>query len=108
MASVPNFDRTLTLELLPALDEAIKNTHRPVRALVLTNPHNLFGQCYPLNVIEACLQFCERHDIHFISDEVYALSNFASIDSHDKAAFKSVLQVDPDALGVKRSRVYLV
>jgi hypothetical protein len=45
-----------------------------VKALVITNPHNPFGQCYPKAILQECLDFCQQRGIHYISDEIYALS----------------------------------
>ncbi|KAL1297239.1 hypothetical protein AAFC00_004800 [Neodothiora populina] len=45
-----------------------------VRALLLCNPHNPLGQCYSRETIIALMRFCQRRNIHLISDEIYALS----------------------------------
>jgi gliotoxin/aspirochlorine biosynthesis aminotransferase len=55
-----------------ALHAAVKS--HPVRALLLCNPSNPTGECYPRETLQALLDFCIREDLHFISDEVYALS----------------------------------
>mgnify|MGYP002477195752 CR=1 FL=1 len=64
-----------------------------VRALLLCNPHNPLGRCYPLETIKALMQLCQKHRLHLLSDEVYALSVF---DNSDPAAvkFTSVLSFD--------------
>ncbi|GIK07526.1 hypothetical protein Aspvir_003192 [Aspergillus viridinutans] len=103
-----SFARTFSLDLLVALEEAIENATSPVKALVLTNPHNPFAQCYPREVIEACLQFCERHDLHLISDEVYALSIFDSADSKGLPPFVSALSLNPVALDCAPHRVHVI
>jgi aspartate/methionine/tyrosine aminotransferase len=103
-----SFARTFSLDLLVALDEAIENATSPVKALVLTNPHNPFAQCYPRAVIEACLQFCERHDLHLISDEVYALSIFDSADSKGLPPFVSALSLEPASLDCAPHRVHVI
>lgn len=66
--------------MVTALKKAYSTSAEPhrIKALVLTNPHNPFGQCYPPEVLRECLRFCQVHDLHFISDEVYALSTFHS------------------------------
>ncbi|OJJ59712.1 hypothetical protein ASPSYDRAFT_57256 [Aspergillus sydowii CBS 593.65] len=49
-----------------------------IRALVLVNPHNPVGRCYPTETLIEILKFCNKHQIHLISDEIYALCDFAS------------------------------
>lgn len=87
-----------------------------VRALWLCNPHNplgsssltrvsqgvvntdkVQGQCYPREVLEGYMRFCQEHRIHLISDEIYGLSVF---DANYSAAisFTSVLSIDPTEL----------
>lgn len=55
-----------------ALQAAAKS--HPVKALLLCNPSNPTGECYPRGTLEALLDFCIRESLHLISDEVYALS----------------------------------
>lgn len=64
-----------------------------VRALLLCNPHNPLGRCYPLETIKALMRLCQKYRLHLLSDEVYALSVF---DNSDPAAvqFTSVLSFD--------------
>ncbi|KAL6874452.1 1-aminocyclopropane-1-carboxylate synthase [Trichoderma longibrachiatum] len=65
-----------------------------VRALLLCHPHNPFGVCYEPRVLEAYLSLCAKHRIHFISDEVYANSLFASTDYPSPPVFTSVLALE--------------
>ncbi|EAW11041.1 aminotransferase gliI [Aspergillus clavatus NRRL 1] len=85
---------TLTPQLLPALEKAYKESSIPVRGLLLTNPHNPFGQCYPRSVIDDCIRFCNDKGIHYISDEVYALSTFENPELPDAPPFVSALEID--------------
>ncbi|KAE8409507.1 pyridoxal phosphate-dependent transferase [Aspergillus pseudonomiae] len=72
-----------------------------IRAVLIVNPHNPVGRCYPAETLKAILRFCNRHSLHLISDEVYASCVF---DSGDPSAvpFTSVLSIatpeliDPD------------
>ncbi|KAJ9635156.1 hypothetical protein H2201_003310 [Coniosporium apollinis] len=64
-----------------------------VRALMLCHPHNPLGQCYPRATLEALMQFCQRHNIHMIADEIYALSVY-DIPDPKAVAFESVLSFD--------------
>lgn len=42
-----------------------------VRALMLCNPHNPLGQCYPRDTIIGLMKLCQKHQIHLLADEVY-------------------------------------
>ncbi|EEP75352.1 predicted protein [Uncinocarpus reesii 1704] len=68
-----------------------------VRALIIVNPHNPLGRCYPPETIRELMSFCHERKIHFISDEIYALSVF---DSGEPGAipFTSALSIDPAGL----------
>jgi aspartate/methionine/tyrosine aminotransferase len=68
-----------------------------VRALMLCHPHNPLGRCYSRETLIALLRLCQKHKIHLISDEIYALSVWEN--TVDKAGpppvpFESVLSVD--------------
>ncbi|CAI6341216.1 unnamed protein product [Periconia digitata] len=83
-----------------ALSEGIK-----IRAVMLVNPHNPLGICYPPETIRALMTFCQTHKLHLISDEIYALSVFPSNTSTPTYPFTSVLAIeqpgiDPDLLHV--------
>ncbi|KAL4933944.1 pyridoxal phosphate-dependent transferase [Aspergillus undulatus] len=76
-------------------EEALEGAKRGginVRALVLVNPHNPIGRCYPTETLIAILKFCQKHQIHLISDEIYALCVFDSGDP-DAVPFRSVLSL---------------
>ncbi|PQE09144.1 classes I and II family protein [Rutstroemia sp. NJR-2017a WRK4] len=64
-----------------------------IKALIITNPHNPLGQCYPRETLLALLRFCAAKKIHLISDEIYALSVY---DRNDRPSekFTSVLSID--------------
>ncbi|KAI9878492.1 MAG: hypothetical protein M1830_000724 [Pleopsidium flavum] len=53
---------------------ALKDSSGPVKAVLVCNPHNPLGRCYSRHTLQALLDFCGRHNLHYISDEVYALS----------------------------------
>ncbi|KZT57992.1 PLP-dependent transferase [Calocera cornea HHB12733] len=65
-----------------------------VRAVILCNPHNPLGACYPRSTILAYASFCQRHNLHLISDEVYAYSVFSTADNQDPEPFVSVFSID--------------
>ncbi|KAL2216143.1 1-aminocyclopropane-1-carboxylate synthase [Thermoascus aurantiacus ATCC 26904] len=68
-----------------------------IRAVLVANPNNPVGRCYPPETLKELLKFCQKHQIHFISDEVYALSVFDSGDP-DAVPFTSVLSLDLSGL----------
>ena len=52
------------------------------------------GRCYPRDTLIALMKFCQQHQIHLISDEIYALSVFQNASAPDAASFTSVLSLD--------------
>ncbi|KXJ85036.1 aminotransferase GliI [Microdochium bolleyi] len=84
-------------------EEALSRSKAPVKAVLICNPHNPLGCNYPKSTLQAILSFCTRHKLHFISDEVYALSQHVSRSSNSATStdvegsgpFVSALQLDP-------------
>ncbi len=96
--------------LLPSLVQAANAAERnekKLRALVLTNPHNPSGRCYTADALKMTATFCEERDIHFIVDEVYALSRLRT-PGRDEPAFISALSLDLASLDVDIARVHVV
>jgi 1-aminocyclopropane-1-carboxylate synthase len=54
--------------------------------MLLVNPHNPLGQCYDREALVAYMQFAQKHKIHLIMDEVYALSVYDTSPSTASAA----------------------
>lgn len=72
-----------------------------VKGVLICNPHNPLGQCYPKTTLRDMRDFCARNDLHLISDEVYALSSHQPLPS-DAIPFTSILNVDSgDSVGVE-------
>lgn len=63
-----------TPESIRYYESAAESSPVPIKAVLVCNPHNPLGQCYPRETLQALLDFCQRLDLHYISDEVYALS----------------------------------
>ncbi|KFY06806.1 hypothetical protein V492_07727 [Pseudogymnoascus sp. VKM F-4246] len=63
------------------------------RALLICNPHNPSGRCYPKSTLIALMKFCAQNNLHLISDEVYALTVFETADP-SSTSFTSVLEID--------------
>ncbi|RAQ54600.1 acc synthase [Aspergillus flavus] len=77
-----------------------------VRALLICNPHNPLGRCYPRETLEALLQFCQKYQIHIISDEVYALSVYEENTCTD--GFISLLSIEPANIGVNPALIHVL
>lgn len=100
-------------------EKAMEGASCRVRGIFVCNPHNPFGHIYPTSYMEAVLRFCEAHDIHYISDEIYGLSTWSGpnqansegtsniIESPEKK-FTSVLSLDLKKLKVNPARVHVI
>ncbi|KAJ5555114.1 hypothetical protein N7535_007558 [Penicillium sp. DV-2018c] len=79
-----------------ALLEFQQRTGKKVRVLMLSHPHNPLGRCYPRETLIKLMQFCQKYQIHLVSDEIYALSTFENtIDEHPpQVKFESALSID--------------
>ncbi|KAJ5779703.1 hypothetical protein N7457_007423 [Penicillium paradoxum] len=73
--------------------ERAKQRGMKIRAVLLVNPHNPVGRCYPVETLKAIARFCDKHCLHLISDEVYASCVFDSGDP-DAVPFTSILSLD--------------
>ena len=73
--------------------EANKNGTR-VRAILLSSPHNPLGRPYDVAALEGYLTLCSKYNIHLISDEIYAKTNFPSQDIPNPPPFVSILSLD--------------
>ncbi|KAF4445442.1 hypothetical protein F53441_10823 [Fusarium austroafricanum] len=76
------------------LDAQAKGTK--VAGLVISHPHNPLGRCYSRDALISFMKLCQKHKVHFISDEIYALSVWPNtVDQHPPAIpFESVLSID--------------
>ena len=74
-------------ELLERAIEEQKDLGRNVKGFIFCNPHNPLGVVFDKTLTMELMRVCAKHQVHFISDEIYALSIF------DKSEeFESVLQ----------------
>ncbi|KAL2164912.1 hypothetical protein VTH06DRAFT_208 [Thermothelomyces fergusii] len=90
------FDPKLNRE---AFEKALRGAEEQgikVRAVILTNPHNPLGRCYPAEAVKEIAGFCGRHGLHLISDEIYANSVFENPQGPSPVPFTSVLALDLD------------
>jgi 1-aminocyclopropane-1-carboxylate synthase len=84
-----------TLEAFERDIAQLRAEGKRVRLLILCNPHNPLGFCYPRETLLAYMRFAERHDLHLLSDEIYALSLFDNPNAAATTPFTSVLAIDP-------------
>jgi len=83
----------LTPELLEKTIVEKKNSGQFVKAFMYCNPHNPLGVVYPKQLTLSLMEVCKRHQVHFISDEIYALSVFDPC-----VTFESVLSIPKEEL----------
>ncbi|KAI1932878.1 hypothetical protein LOZ65_000485 [Ophidiomyces ophidiicola] len=86
----------------------VQKVHCRIRALILTNPHKTLGHCYSQDMLEGCLKFCQSKDIHFISDEEYALTAFSCAEITEPHPFISALSLNTRALKCDRARIHTI
>ncbi|PWN40024.1 PLP-dependent transferase [Ceraceosorus guamensis] len=65
-----------------------------VRVLLLCNPHNPTGAIYPRELVIELAKFAAKHDLHLLSDEIYARSCFRTENVPNPPDFHSVLTMD--------------
>lgn len=88
-----------SVDCVPLYEKALLDSTAqglPIRALLLCNPHNPLGRCYPPSTLTALLLLCAKHRIHLLSDETYALSAWENrIDTTNPAPapFHSILSL---------------
>jgi len=79
------------------LEEVYAKNKKKVKGIIIANPNNPFGRTYTAEQLYVFINFCHKHKLHFISDEIYALSQFKNTLDNKKADFISVLSLDlPD------------
>ena len=62
---------------VPKYEAAIQRAQaegQRIRALMFVNPMNPLGKCCEKDTIIGLMELCQKYNIHFLSDEVYALS----------------------------------
>jgi len=64
-----------------------------VKGFLFCNPNNPLGVVYPRQLAVQLMEVCKKHKVHFISDEIYALSVFDS-----STTFSSVLSLPMDKI----------
>ena len=95
---IKNFDTLGTLAEVDDLD-AFYSSLSPeqrarVKGVIICNPHNPLGRCYQRETIIEYALWCEKINVHLVSDEIYALSVFPSEAVPHPVKFTSVLSID--------------
>ncbi|KAI4958692.1 putative secondary metabolism biosynthetic enzyme [Alternaria arbusti] len=101
-------DNVLNENVIHDLEKALASTECKPKGVVLCNPHNPLGQCYTKSALKAICKFCEKHDLHLISDEIYALSTYESEDMPRPMPFVSLLSLDFEAMEVSPARAHVI
>ncbi|KAH6715657.1 pyridoxal phosphate-dependent transferase [Leptodontidium sp. MPI-SDFR-AT-0119] len=96
MKGMDSFDVGIVEIFQEAFEKASKAGTK-IRAVLISNPSNPLGQCYPPETLKRIMEFCGRTKIHLISDEVYAMSVFGP-GYLEAVPFTSVLSIDPTGL----------
>ncbi|KAL9646841.1 hypothetical protein ABK040_013702 [Willaertia magna] len=67
----------LTVDLIRKVyDKAVNEEGKIVKGFFLINPNNPTGDVFDRELVRSMIDFCKEKNIHFISDELYALSIF--------------------------------
>lgn len=104
-------------DIVAAFEKSLKESEEAgvkIRAVLVVNPHNPLGtlppfahtctiltrtgRCYPEKTLKALMRFCNTHNLHLISDEIYALSVFPNPSFPAAIPFTSALSIDPTDL----------
>ncbi|POS84153.1 hypothetical protein EPUL_004918, partial [Erysiphe pulchra] len=96
MNGVDSFSPSVVERFEDAFNRA-RNYGVRIKALLIANPSNPLGHCYSRETLKALMAFCQRHKIHLISDEIYAMSVF-STPSSTSPLFTSALSINKENL----------
>ncbi|CAG7919655.1 unnamed protein product [Penicillium olsonii] len=88
------FSPDVNAKALEAALRRAQNDGITVKALLISNPHNPLGRCYPAETLREFIAFCGRNGLHFISDEIYAKSPFTNPAIPNSVPFISTLSLD--------------
>ncbi|KAH7013539.1 pyridoxal phosphate-dependent transferase [Ilyonectria destructans] len=86
------FDETV----MDRFEEALEKSNAEgvkVKMVLIVNPNNPLGKCYPRGTLVKIMQFCQKHRLHLLSDEIYACSVFKT-DDPNTTPFTSILSID--------------
>lgn len=72
---------------------AANHAGQPVRALLITNPNNPLGIIYKTETVRTMVRWCLENKIHYVSDEIYALSVYKDSIENGNKSFVSALTI---------------
>lgn len=106
-------DTIIDCDELERVYQLAKSEGKKVTSILVTNPdnplgryaiaeinddnatHELIYRCYSRQDLEKLLNFASKHNLHYISDEIYALSSFSHlIDTSNQDPFHSILSIN--------------
>lgn len=73
------------------------NPENRIRAVIVCNPHNPVGRCYDREALLEYGRFAEKHNLHLIFDEIFAMSTYRSdleCKGQKPESFHSALSID--------------
>ncbi|KAH8824907.1 PLP-dependent transferase [Flagelloscypha sp. PMI_526] len=105
---VPSSVDTLSCDVLPIIEQTLRNPLNRAKVLLLTNPHNPLARAYPEEVIKGYAALAEEFNIHLIVDEVFANQVFPSKYAPNPTPFKSILSFPPSTLSCNPSRIHVL
>ncbi|ORX81849.1 PLP-dependent transferase [Anaeromyces robustus] len=86
------------------LEEVYAKNKDKIKGIIIANPNNPYGRTYTAEQLLVFIRFVNKHKLHLISDEIYALSQFRDTLDGKKSDFISVTSLDlPDP-----SRVHIL
>ncbi|KAF7596690.1 hypothetical protein BBP40_000613 [Aspergillus hancockii] len=91
--------------MVESYEEAMRASPYKIKAVLFCNPQNPRGDIYSAESIADLLRFCQTQDLHFISDEIYALSTF---DVGAESRLCQVLQMDLSEIRVDMARIHIL
>lgn len=98
----------LSIEAIQYFENILKVSQTKVRALMISNPHNPTGRIIPRDTLIEYGKFCQKFDIHLVSDEIYALSTFKSKNDPDLSELHSVFCINWEEQRVDLSRIHVL
>ena len=93
-------------------EQVLHDSHargQKVAGLIVCHPHNPLGRCYPRSVLIDLMKLCQKYHIHFISDEIYALSVWRDTSDTNLplVPFESVLSIAQEGI-IDPARVHVL
>lgn len=105
-----NFDNYLLPSLQAAYDFSADKSK--IKAVLICNPHNPTSRCYTRKTLIECMEFCQERGLHFISDEIYALTKLNDVPDSAPSFVSALSLTEPlvpeGAVKIDPSRVHVV